>query len=201
MAFREGAAESRHGAGLAIADARDDEIVAALGSRELRPLALRAAAVLMAEAAHGGKQGGAIDVVGRWLGRWGSRCVGGRAWTLLRPSAGHPERRCYKRRASTQDRYPHHKVPAAPTFPSDRGRLARILVCRCFGHKKRAGRPRSQVRAGAARSSYCLSANTNRAPVFFAMLLNGSPHSAANSSDTRLPQPAGTAMYCLPLAM
>src|SRR5215467_6880829 len=60
-------------------------------------------------------------------------------------------------------------------------------------------------RPGAKRSdrpfSYCLSANTNRAPVFFAMLLKGSPHSAANSSDTKLPQPAGTAMYCLPPAM
>src|SRR5260370_41761012 len=126
MAFREGAAESRHGAGLAIADARDDEIVAALGSRELRPLALRPAAVLMAEAAHGGKQGGAIDVVGRCLGRWRSRGLGGRAWTLLRPNAGHREREreCDKRRASTQDRYPHHKVPAAPTLPPHRGRPA-----------------------------------------------------------------------------
>src|SRR5262249_52736116 len=60
---------------------------------------------------------------------------------------------------------------------------------------------RGRVGRGAARPSYCLSANTNRAPVFLAKLLNGSPHSAANSSDTRLPQPAGTAMYCLPPAM
>src|SRR5258708_4566846 len=58
-----------------------------------------------------------------------------------------------------------------------------------------------RVGCGAARPSYCLSANTNRAPVFFAKLLKGSPHSAANSSDTKLPQPAGTAMYCLPPAM
>src|SRR5260370_14359562 len=70
LAFREGAAECRHGAGLAIADARDDEIVAALGSRQLRPLALGAAAVLMAKAAHGGKQSRSVDVVGRRLGRW-----------------------------------------------------------------------------------------------------------------------------------
>src|SRR5262245_5124967 len=98
LAFREGAAECRHGAGLAIADARDDEIVAALGSCELRPLALCAAAVLMAKAAHGGKQSGAIDVVGRRLGRWQSSGLGGRARTLLRPDAGRPERGCHKHR-------------------------------------------------------------------------------------------------------
>src|SRR5215470_18177893 len=78
LAFREGAAECRHRAGFAVADARDDEIVAALGSRQLRPLALRAAAVLVAKAAHRGKQGGSVEVVGRGLGRWRSRGPGGR---------------------------------------------------------------------------------------------------------------------------
>src|SRR5258707_3402096 len=116
LAFREGAAERRHGAGFAIADARDDEIVAAFGSRQLRPLALGAAAVLVAKAAHGGKQGGSVDVVRRRLGRRRSRGLGGRAWILLRPNAGHPERGCYKHRASTQDRYPHHQCRRPPTL-------------------------------------------------------------------------------------
>src|SRR5258706_4014731 len=197
LAFREGAAERRHGAGFAIADARDDEIVAAFGSRQLRPLALGAAAVLVAKAAHGGKQGGSVDVVRRRLGRRRSRGLGGRAWILLRPNAGGRkcERECCKHRAITQDRYPHHQCRRPP--PWDRGRPARP-----FKRKERCGRDaRGPQGRGPPVPSYCLSANTNRAPVFFAMLLKGSPHSAANSSDTRLPQPAGTAIYCLPPAM
>src|SRR5713101_7898674 len=172
LAFREGAAECRHGAGLAVADARDDVVVAALGPRQLRPLAFRAAAVWVAVAAQGRKHSRAIDVVGRCLGRPSLGLVR-QAGTLLRLSASGRQRESEscERRALARDRYPHRECWAAA--------------------RKAPGRP----------SLYCLSANTNRAPVFFAMLLKGSPHSAANSSDTRLPQPAGTAMYCLPPAM
>src|ERR1700719_176848 len=172
LTFRERAAERWHGADFTLFDALNDEFVAALGVGQLRPLPFSATAVLVAKAARGREHGGAIDVAGRCLGR-PSLSFAGRIRTLLRRAAGdrEHERQGYKSRAIAQDRYPHRKCRRQST----------MRLCRRF--------------------SYCLSAKTNRAPVFFAMLLKGSPHSAANSSDTRLPQPAGTAMYCLPPSM
>src|SRR5215471_442819 len=108
LAFRESAPERRHGAGLAIPDARDDKFVAAFGACQLRPLAFGAAAVLVAIAAQGREHGGAIDVVGRCLGRPGLR-FGGRTRTLLRRTAADRQRKhqhC-ERRAIARDRYPH----------------------------------------------------------------------------------------------
>src|SRR5262249_14332725 len=146
--------------------------VAALGPRQLRALAFRAAAVLMAIAAQGRKHGGAVDVAWRRFSRRG-RGFGAWAWTLLRQSASdrQHESESRERRAFGKDRCPHREC----------GRTARNPPGRLF--------------------SYCLSASTNRARVFSTMFLKVSPHSAENSSDTSLPQPAGTAMYCLPPAM
>src|SRR5215467_8733873 len=111
LAFREGAAERRHGARLAIAYAGDDELVAALRSRQFRPLALGPPTILMAKPADARKQGGAVDVAGRRL-RWRpSLGFGSRAWTLLRRDAGHRQRehkRC-EHCAITQDRYSYYK--------------------------------------------------------------------------------------------
>src|SRR5215470_18322902 len=69
LPFRKTAPERRHGAGLAVPDAVDDVFVAAFGAGQLRAPACRAAAVLVAIAAHGREHGGSINIVGRCLGR------------------------------------------------------------------------------------------------------------------------------------
>src|SRR3984893_11373679 len=136
LAFRERAAERRHGADLTVLDPLDNVFVAALGAGQLRPLAFGAAAVLVAIAAQGREHGWAVDVVGRCLGRpdLGFNC---RARTLLRRAAGDREhqRQGYKRRAITQDRYPHHKYRRQSTM-----RLCRpiLLLFECE-HEQSAG--------------------------------------------------------------
>src|SRR5579871_4711612 len=67
LAFGERAAKRRHRAWLAVADSRDDEIVAARRSGKFRPPARGTAAVLVAKAAHGREHGLAVDVVWRCL--------------------------------------------------------------------------------------------------------------------------------------
>ena len=71
---------------LPVLDPLDNVFVAALGAGELRPLALGATAVLVAKAAQGREHGGAIDVIGRGLGRPRLGLRGG-ARILLRRAA------------------------------------------------------------------------------------------------------------------
>src|SRR5262249_32790034 len=83
-----------------------------------------------------------------------------------------------------------HATPSADGTSTAPARRIDIRIPKAGGAPPTLPRLQGSVERGAAFPSYCLSANTNRAPVFFAKLLKGSPHSAVNSSDTRLPQPA-----------
>src|SRR3954469_18690447 len=144
-----------HGAYLALLDTLDDVFVAALGLRELRTSARMTAAILVAKAAGGCEHFPAFNVVRRGFGLRQRICSARRRGLLGKRGGRQPWPDDGQGSNNHNKRYSHSGI-----------RIHRDVLTGKGGREIDPRRPRHR---------HCLSAKTTSAPVFFGMLLKGSP--------------------------